>query len=389
MSERDVMALLAEANPVRVEELPQVEVPESIFTPNRRSSRRVLLVAAAATAALTASLIAAFAFNGTSRRLSGGAFQLLPTPTLKHPLPPGAKQVTLSQATRTLGAPIVLPHASLAAPPDAGAVWAETPPGAALVAVTFPLAGLIVLYQHPAEFTDPAARFAAIAHGKPGFHVVELNGVAGLAIDQNSDSTGDNFGSIEFVSGGNSVTVMGRYDEATLRAVAQSIVDRSSSSSSNLPMLAEPGEAPTPVADAAAANALLPFKVVLPADTKPTSLGVFERSHQLDAYFDTPASGPYTLVEGLSTETVAMLEETAKRWTVGPIHEIDVVDGVEVLLQGWSDGSLVASWIREDGGSRILTWIEGPETAANGQVKGTFTKQQALAVAADIISQGG
>jgi hypothetical protein len=154
-------------------------------------------------------------------------------------------------------------------------------------------------------------------------------------------------------------------------------------------MLAEPGEAPTPVADAAAANALLPFKVVLPADTKPTSLGVFERSHQLDAYFDTPASGPYTLVEGLSTETVAMLEETAKRWTVGPIHEIDVVDGVEVLLQGWSDGSLVASWIREDGGSRILTWIEGPETAANGQVKGTFTKQQALAVAADIISQGG
>jgi hypothetical protein len=68
---------------------------------------------------------------------------------------------------------------------------------------------------------------------------------------------------------------------------------------------------------------------------------------------------------------------------------MDVVDGVEVLLQGSSDGSLTASWIRQAGGSPILTWIQGPETAKGGQVSGTFTKQQALAVAADIIRQGG
>jgi len=84
-----------------------------------------------------------------------------------------------------------------------------------------------------------------------------------------------------------------------------------------------------------------------------------------------------------------VLRETAKRWKVGPIHEIDVVDGVDVLLQGSSDGSLVASWIRGDGGSKILTWIRGPDTAESGEVNGTFTKQQALAVAADIIAQGG
>ena len=64
-------------------------------------------------------------------------------------------------------------------------------------------------------------------------------------------------------------------------------------------------------------------------------------------------------------------------------------DGVDVLLQGSSDGSLVASWIRGDGGSKILTWIRGPDTAESGQVDGMFTKQQALAVVADIIAQGG
>jgi hypothetical protein len=386
MSERDVMQLLAGANPVRVEDLAPLSFPD--LSQRRLAGRRVVVAIAVVAAAVAASLTGVFAFNGSpSPHPGSGGFMVLPLPTLAHPLPPGAKQTSLPEAAQALGAPIVLPDSSLAAPSDAGAVWIGSMLDERRAAVTFPSAGLIVLYWHPRLYANPGSLFAAVADGKPGVHALDLEGVAALAIDQNSDSTGTNFGSIEFDTGGTTIAVLGHYDQATLQAVAQSIVDRSAEASPSI--LAAPGSPATPVADAAAADALLSFKVVLPSDTTPTSLGVLEQGHQLDAYFDTPASGPYILVEGPSTETVAMLRETAKRWTVGPIHEIDVVDGVDVLLQGSSDGSLVASWIRLDGGSKILTWVKGPETAERGQVEGTFTKQRALAIAADIIAQGG
>jgi len=60
MSERDVMALLAEANPVRVDDLAQMDFPDLA---RRRSHGRLLLVAAAAVVAAGATAsIAVFAF---------------------------------------------------------------------------------------------------------------------------------------------------------------------------------------------------------------------------------------------------------------------------------------------------------------------------------------
>lgn len=161
----------------------------------------------------------------------------------------------------------------------------------------------------------------------------------------------------------------------------------------NGPGVYGPVKPPTPVPDAAAADALLPFQVVLPSSEKPTSLGVYASQGvpQLSGYFDTPSTGPYVLVEQpVGNETVALLEQTAKQWRAGPIHRIVLVGGVHVLLQGSSDGSLTASWIRGDGAAPVFTWIQGPEDATHGQLMAqTFTEQQALSVAANIIDQGG
>ena len=382
MSEIDAMRLLAEANPVRVEALAPMRFPD---LRHRRPQRRWVLAVAGAAVALAASLIGFFAFDGSPRRPQVG-LRIVPPPTLAHPLV-GAEEVSLADATKAFGAPIVLPDTALVGPSDAGAVWLQSHvPGIHAVAIAFPGPQIIVWYL-PNELTGaPLAEYTAIAKGLSGAHVVDLGGVPGLAIAQNSDSTGANFGSLGFVIGGTEIVVLGHYDDATLRSIAQSIVDQARHQP---PIVAGPATAPTNVDSAAAAQKLLPFAAVFPSEAAPTSLAVFEPSHQLMAFFNTSATGPYELVEGPSDETVAMLEETARRWTVGPIHEIDLVDGVVVLLQGWSDGSLTASWLRSDSGSTILTWIQGPETAARGQVDGTFTKQQALAIASDVIAQGG
>jgi hypothetical protein len=392
MSDRDVMALLAAANPVRVQDLAPLDLPD--LSQRRLPSRRLVLAIAFVLAGAATSLIGVFVLAPSGPKPTVGQRSLVPPPTIEHPLF-GGHQVSISKAGIALRTKVVLPNTALVNPSETKAVWLRTANQGrvASVAVSFPGPEVIVQYDYPVPYpSDPLSLYKAIAANKyygSAFHVVDLGGTPALAEDEDSDQNRSNFGSLEFVAAGIRIAVLGHYDQARLQAVAQSILDRSSSSSSSPPIVAGPVRPPTPVADAAAANALLPFTVVLPTDAAPTSMGVYEESHQLAAYFDTPASGPYNLVEGPTTETVAMLRETAKRWRVGPIREIDVVDGVDVLLQGWSDGSLVASWIRLDGGSKILTWVRGPETAERGQVEGTFTKQQALAVADDIIAQGG
>jgi hypothetical protein len=383
MTDRDVMALLAEANPVRVDDLAQMGF---LDLARRRSRGRLsLVVAAAVVASGAAALIVVFAFPRSHPRAGPGPGALGVNTTGSS-----WQTIALSDASTALGAPVVLPNTDFVQPSDA-APQARTPGCSAdscAIFVSFPAQALGISYTRPAPFADPRAQWAAEVQTAAAHHakaqLVDLNGVPGDYIDYPRVKR-----LIQFVTGDTWIVVggPGDYDKATLQAVAQSIVDRSAAPSPSI--LAGPGSPVTPVADAAAADGLLPFKVVLPSDTTPTSLGVLEQGHQLDAYFDTPASGPYELVEGPTAETVAVLRETAKQWTVGPIHEIDVVDGVDVLLQGWSDGSLVASWIRLDGGSKILTWVRGPETAERGQVEGTLTKQQALAVVADIIAQGG
>lgn len=227
----DVLALLAEANPVRLEDVTPLDLPDL-----ERPRRRLALAAVAAAAiALTAALLAVFVFSGSpSRRPGHAGFQLLPSPTLAHPLPTGAaKRTSLAEAGHELGAPLVLPDSSLAAPSGVGAVWSGSLLREKRAAVTFPSSGLIVLYWHPALYANPPAIFAGVVKGNPGFHLLDLGGVAALAIDQDSDSTGANFGSVEFDAGGTTIAVLGHYGQQALEAVAQSIVDQSRPTSVN------------------------------------------------------------------------------------------------------------------------------------------------------------
>jgi zona occludens toxin (predicted ATPase) len=149
--------------------------------------------------------------------------------------------------------------------------------------------------------------------------------------------------------------------------------------------------APTPVANAAAADALLTFNVVLPSNATPASLTVSVDAQALDGRFDSTPNGSYVLDEQENNLnwTVADLQRLDQHWHPGATHSVVVIEGVHVLVQEWSDGSVEAQWFRGDGADRVLSWVEGPDTE-QGQSSGqTFNEQQALSVVSDIISRGG
>ncbi len=124
---------------------------------------------------------------------------------------------------------MTLPNYSGASQGDVGTIWtARYGSDDTIVAVTFPKAGLIVEYQRPPQ--TPSAIYQTLAEDHPKmFRVVDLNGVPALATLQNSDQSQTNFGSVEFVVGDTQIAVLGHYDQATLKSVAQSIVDQTGS----------------------------------------------------------------------------------------------------------------------------------------------------------------
>jgi hypothetical protein len=144
------------------------------------------------------------------------------------------------------------------------------------------------------------------------------------------------------------------------------------------------------VANAAEADALLPFSVVLPSNATATSLTVSQRSQALYGHFDSSTDGTYVLDEQPSTLTLAGLQEQDRQWHRDATHGAPVVvNGTQVLIETFNDGSVQAQWLRGEGTGEVLTWVEGPDTSQNQPGDQTFSQQQALAVASDIISQGG
>lgn len=163
-----------------------------------------------------------------------------PLPTLAHPLPVllGAKQVTLEEAAALLGVPLVLPNTTFVNPSEVGSVWeiGKGPPSPTTVAVTFPSQGVIVGYTRPAPSDGSAAHFQAMTHSMPSpsggseGRVISLSGVPALAVQENSDDTGHNFGGTFFNMDGSEVGVMAHDDEATLESLALSILSQSGGS---------------------------------------------------------------------------------------------------------------------------------------------------------------
>jgi len=265
VNEIDAMRLLAEANPVRAEDLGGFSLPDSVLA-GRRPRRRFVLATAVLAGAIAASLIGAFAFGGSPKQQSGGARSSEPLPTLAHPLPhPDAKEITLSDARQVLGAQIVLPDNSLASPSEIGAVWTQRTGPVVDVAVTFPRSGLIVNYERPIRYPQPVPQmYETEAKQSPdSMSVIDLDGVPALATLQNSDQLHQNFGAIEFVENGTVVSVLGHYETATLQAVAQSIVDQEPSAPPTNDLI-PPGAVPVKHLRLRDASATFGAPVVLP-----------------------------------------------------------------------------------------------------------------------------
>lgn len=151
---------------------------------------------------------------------------------------PPARPVDLADASATLGSPVVLPDTPLASASSAGPVWAErscpAPEGvvtdasivhACWIWISFPSTGLSVGYLRPPMYrgTRSEWKLQARTYGDNA-HEVELGNVPALAIEPRDPYPG----SVEFDLNGTRVVVAGNYDTATLRTVAQSIVDRAS-----------------------------------------------------------------------------------------------------------------------------------------------------------------
>ena len=220
MSELDLMTLLAEANPVRVDDVPEIAFPTSILAPRRARTRLVLAVGALALAsAAAAASFAVFGSNGTRPHP-------LPIPSVSTGGAP-LGSIPLAAASSRLGAPVVLPETALVQPADAAAtVRAVGVRGTAVeVSVSFPAPKLTISYIRPAP-DDPLAGYRAdVKQSNSGAQIVALGGTPALFVPQ--QETAPSW--IEFVTGGTAVVVQGNHDEATLETVAQSIVDRSRS----------------------------------------------------------------------------------------------------------------------------------------------------------------
>lgn len=237
MNEDLAIKLLAEANPVRADDLSSMDFPDSILGHRWLPRRGLVGSVVVVTAAVAASLIGAFVFAGSSsphratRSGQIGVGNLAgPLPTVVRPLGPGAKRVSLARARSALGVPIVLPSTSLIRRPDVGRVWMRSIRPETVVAVTFPRARVFIDYETGVNryYDDVLLLYRGMARSAPRlFHVIDLGGVPALASRENSDDTGKNFGAVMFDAGGARVTVFGHYHEPTLVGLARSIVDRS------------------------------------------------------------------------------------------------------------------------------------------------------------------
>ncbi len=235
MNERDAVTLLVKANPVRLEDVSQTAVRvDSILARRPRLSRRLVLAVAVVgvvAVAAAASLTGVFVLGGQDKRSGVGMLRDLPGPTVQRPLI--GKPVSLANGTAAIGPALVLPETSLVGPSDAGPVWMSNvdPQTAVTVAVTFPRQGMFIDYSWPAPYADPAAGYRSLVQdNRPNFHLIDLEGLPALAIDQNSDDTGQNFGVVAFTVGSTEIRVFGHNDQTTLASVATSILDQMPSS---------------------------------------------------------------------------------------------------------------------------------------------------------------
>jgi hypothetical protein len=243
MTDRDVMTLLAEANPVLADALAPMAVPG---VAGRRSSRRLVLAAAAT--AVAASLIGVFVYPGIG---SGHRKSMEPRLGIQGPgnyvvPPPPPSPIPVADVSLMLGVPVALPTTSLVQPGDAHSATAEIVcpaitaeiDGTCMVTVEFPSDSLTVEFWRPsgapsqdqlADTVRQAKEEIARHPGSGQAELLDLNGVPARFLSGNYSFGPQGSGSIDFLLGDMRVTVYGNQTESALKAAAQSILDQTPS----------------------------------------------------------------------------------------------------------------------------------------------------------------
>lgn len=197
--------------------------------PKQRSAKRfglllsVALVIGAAVAFGTVQLIRPSVKPTTTTSTGQQGANGPPGPTVARPLAAPAKQVSMAQATATFGSALPVPSTPVVQPSDAGPVWEISAPGGTWVAITFPSKGVFIQYGRPAP-PDTAKHYKDMSTALPGSDFVQLNGTTPALYLDGNDGSGTN--AIIFATNSAEIRVFGNNDEATLEAMAQSILSR-------------------------------------------------------------------------------------------------------------------------------------------------------------------
>lgn len=195
--------------------------------------KRLAAAAAVSVMLVSAVIVSAVALTQSSAHaatacVTPGAHGAPPGPTIAAPAGAGSKRMTMAAAMSAFGVSVPLPNTPAAQPADVGEIWEGslgTQGKTAEIAVTFPAKGLILYYQRPVPFTDPTRAYQRAAAQMSSSRFLDLNGTTpALVIAENSDETCANFGSVTFVVNGTEVQVLGHTNEATLEALARSIL---------------------------------------------------------------------------------------------------------------------------------------------------------------------
>ena len=155
------------------------------------------------------------------------------------------------------------------------------------------------------------------------------------------------------------------------------------------PSIDELGIPAVAVSDVTAADALLPFSVVLPSNATPTEMQVGDpkviptSGAWLSAQFETSADGSYQVYERATDATPATLQDWAQEAQncSSCTARVEVVEGVHVLVVQSPVSGLQLFWVRGDGTSPVLTQLIWPGGASSEQVS--------LSIAGDMISRSG
>jgi hypothetical protein len=356
----DVLALLAEANPVHADGLASLEPP---VLSRRLPSRRLVLAVAAA---LIAALIGVLATGHDSRSThpSGGKGVAPPGPTgqngptgpmgptspqtieelMAHPLA-SAFPSTLPDAAVALGHPLVLPDTPLVDPSDVGKVWAWRSGGgnvAADVAVTYPAQGVIVEYDLGDGYADPASGLADFAKGIPGSKMIELGTTPGVAIPGGPEG----WSTVTFQIDGLVIRVIGSPDDAALEVVAQSIVDRSDAPAGTPGVIAPVAR----VVNLSDVSAAFGEPVVMPktAFLQPSDAQGWQANrNEAEVWFPTAALSVTYLGPAPWPDSRAEFEEVARNVRFGDGEVVDL-NGVPAVVIENQDaiglGSIVFVW---------------------------------------------